>query len=786
MAETVQGYTIEIEGIDEQIEKLGSLTEAQMQLNQQFAAQKKGLKDLEDANQKGSAEYKKLTNEVGKNRAENIKLSNELRSTKRNVDLNTKSNQAAKGSYNGLVAETNKLRKQLKELPNAFDESNEAANNLKKQIADNTDQLKEFDKGIGDNFRNVGNYKDAIFEAAGASGVFGKQLGILQSIQATLAPLIKVNTKQTLAQAGAQKTANLATRTGIKVMKGFKAALAATGIGALLLALGGLVSFFTKTQRGADKVSEAMAGISAGFDVLIDRLSGTGEALSLIFSGEFSKGFDLLKEQFKGVTEEIKKEAAAARDLEKAYQELEKRRIGFIVEEARLIREIEELKTKAEAAELGNTEEAIRLNQEAIKITEELTKRRLEFAEEEARITSAQVALGESTNEDLRKEAEAIAERDRVREESAKQLASLIAKDRSLREKRNGELRTLAAEEIKILEDLSREVTEVFKKEGEEAGKEYVKAVLDEFDDLEPEDLFPEEAIDAAEDEFLSKVKESLDKEKEIRMQAAEDIKISAIAQVQEVSDLIFQAEQEAMQRRNDAATTTLERRYDTELSILQNRLDKGLIAEAEFNDQKDKLDQRQAVRERQLAKKQFQENKELMLVQAFINGRVAVGNAWATVPWPASIAAAAAAEISAAANIIAIEAKQFARGGVLPAQTGGVIEGASHADGGVPFMVGNTRMEAEGGEVIINRRSSAMFRDELSAINQAGGGIAFANGGQLPSRTGITPSRANVTVNAAESVARQVPQSQRVYVVESDITSTQNRVSVIEETGTI
>lgn len=68
-------------------------------------------------------------------------------------------------------------------------------------------------------------------------------------------------------------------------------------------------------------------------------------------------------------------------------------------------------------------------------------------------------------------------------------------------------------------------------------------------------------------------------------------------------------------------------------------------------------------------------------------------------------------------------------------AAKGMAIKGASHANGGVPIMTPDGMIEAEGGEVIINKRSSALFANELSAINQAGGGIPlFANGGVLGS----------------------------------------------------
>ncbi|PIF44301.1 hypothetical protein CLU96_1242 [Chryseobacterium sp. 52] len=63
-----------------------------------------------------------------------------------------------------------------------------------------------------------------------------------------------------------------------------------------------------------------------------------------------------------------------------------------------------------------------------------------------------------------------------------------------------------------------------------------------------------------------------------------------------------------------------------------------------------------------------------------------------------------------------------------------GMLIGPSHKQGGIPIKTPNGMIEAEGGEVIINKRSSALYRRELSAINLAGGGVKFADGGILGS----------------------------------------------------
>lgn len=147
---------------------------------------------------------------------------------------------------------------------------------------------------------------------------------------------------------------------------------------------------------------------------------------------------------------------------------------------------------------------------------------------------------------------------------------------------------------------------------------------------------------------------------------------------------------------------------------------------------------------------------------QAIINGALAVTNILATTPDPTGLFTAAriaAAIALTATQVAAIQSAQFAEGGELPAGGQGEIKGRSHRQGGVRFTWNGSRVEAEGGEwmtdggdgskVIINRKSTQRYKSLLgaidrvgnfqgrkqllSAINQSGGGVAFAVGGQLP-----------------------------------------------------
>lgn len=62
----------------------------------------------------------------------------------------------------------------------------------------------------------------------------------------------------------------------------------------------------------------------------------------------------------------------------------------------------------------------------------------------------------------------------------------------------------------------------------------------------------------------------------------------------------------------------------------------------------------------------------------------------------------------------------------------GGVFNGPSHEDGGIPVVnkTDGSILEVEGGEAIINKKSTQMFKPLLSKINEVGGGIKFADGG--------------------------------------------------------
>lgn len=263
--------------------------------------------------------------------------------------------------------------------------------------------------------------------------------------------------------------------------KGFnllKVAIASTGIGALVLVVGTLITYFTQTQRGIDLVDQALAGFRATIDVFTDRASalgetlvgvfqdpgsaaealgeaiknfisrriqaltegveGLGSAFALLFDGEFAKAaekagesvFSLAKavdpltiiatesaEALKGLGEEILNEASAAIELEERLQALKLREIELTAERERARGELKRFNQIAEDT-TKSLEERTAAAEKTIQIERELQRESLSIAQERLDIITQQNALGETLNEDLLKQKEAEADLNRIKQES--------------------------------------------------------------------------------------------------------------------------------------------------------------------------------------------------------------------------------------------------------------------------------------------------------------------------------------------------------------------------------
>ena len=208
------------------------------------------------------------------------------------------------------------------------------------------------------------------------------------------------------------------------------------------------------------------------------------------------------------------------------------------------------------------------------------------------------------------------------------------------------------------------------------------------------------------------------------------------------------------------------------EQKLLEERKEAGVITEEQYEKQVE-----------QVQRKAFERKKRLDIAQAIVNGALAMTQTAANVGFPLQFVFSPIVAAMTAAQIAVIASQKFADGGLIEKfANGGMVVGKSHAQGGEKFAVGGRVAELEGGEAVINKRSTAMFKGQLSAMNAAGGGVKFADGGLMN-----MPSFASSQFNAIgqQNMMGAMNTSSRVVVVEADITNSQNTVGLIEAEAT-
>jgi hypothetical protein len=239
-------------------------------------------------------------------------------------------------------------------------------------------------------------------------------------------------------------------------------------------------------------------------------------------------------------------------------------------------------------------------------------------------------------------------------------------------------------------------------------------------------------------------------------------------------------------------AASRAAREKDIELANLDAKLQGGLISQQEFESQKLAIEQKAFNRKKKndLAIIAIDLAKELSSIAV-----AAAGN-------PANAFTFGGAGVSQAAVLSGIAiARSGIQAGVVASQKfadGGMIHGASHAQGGVSVSVGGQgTIEAEGGEAIINKRSTSKHLGLLSAINQDMGGVAlssvgnpsasslnaaFGNGGIAT--TAAAASGASIDLTDLETRIAAAVGNIQVQNVASETTGVANRVQQIEDSA--
>ena len=247
-------------------------------------------------------------------------------------------------------------------------------------------------------------------------------------------------------------------------------------------------------------------------------------------------------------------------------------------------------------------------------------------------------------------------------------------------------------------------------------------------------------------------------------------VKIARIVNdgLRKIADIYNQYQDELLNQRLDMLDAELEaftQKTQEEQSILDSSLAEGVVSQETFNDEKERLRKQQIDKENEIGRKEFEAQKERdkqkLTIDTIIKSSEAFVLGMSSYPMPAgAIIGAASAALVVASGAIAMNAlnkRQF-----IPKKyaEGGLVEGRSHAQGGVPFTVqGEGGYEMEGGEYIFDKDTTKRYLPMFEAIrgNKPYDAKHFATGGQVSSGDSI-------------DMKRLLDKPIRAYIVDKDL----------------
>jgi len=737
-----------------------------------LTAQTKAVDDLKNANKEILAvnkelnkDYKANSNEINRNNAQIAQNNVELNKQKQAQKASAQQIKSTNNSLNAQKAALAANKRAIGDVNTATKQGKKDYASLEKEIVKQTKSLKKAEEAQGTFTRSVGDYGGALSSVNPAMG------GAVSGFQAM--------TKGALA-------------------------FIATPIGAIIaalgLAIGALTEYFQGSEEGQNELLKITNKLSAAFGVVSDVIQGAGKAIFeaitspketlielgniiqdqvinrikafglagkaivKIFSGEVKEGFKELGEaslqyvtgveDVIGKTEELidstgkffDEVAQKTEDNFKRATEISNRQIllakeerRVLVENANLDVEIAKNRLAAKKEDEFTAEQRIAFLKEAQRLEDQFANNEIGNAKLRLEIKQRENAQGKSNKEDKLEEAQLEANLIRLEESRANSRRKVESEIQTNIKKRDAAVKLsekIELDRIKTISDAEFELM-LLKKTAAAAEVEDAQEKADkliEIERLKTARLLENKKLEEAERNVI--IEEGLQAEGEIRKEASN--------KNEEEVDKAKELDKDKAVARVDLASQSF--------AAVSQFAEEGSVAA-----------------------------KAAAIGQATVNTYQAITNSLANVPAPFNIASAAltgALGFAQVANIAGIfedgGITKFANGGLMD---GGVFEGASHANGGVKFSVGGKINEAEGGEAIISKRATSMFKPQLSAMNVAGGGKKFANGG-IPLAASSTSS-IDSAIFGENSVANQLSNQVPVQVAVTDINRTQSNVSV-------
>ena len=266
----------------------------------------------------------------------------------------------------------------------------------------------------------------------------------------------------------------------VKGLKSIRIALAATGIGAIILLITSLVQSFKRTEAGQDRWNKIIRVTSAILDNFLDILGSVGEGiiealvnpletvtklwegLKDFFSdplGSIKAGYEAVKNAISDVVDEVDRDIKSATklaDLEAKTNRLERE---FWVDSAKAQRDVADLRLKARQEDQFTAAERAEFQQQALDQLDAVAKKEEEVARGRLAIVLQSNALANSNREALDEAARLEANLIDVQTRRLNQSIRLTSQLNTLRRQANAELKAEAAE-ITGLQELERKGVE--------------------------------------------------------------------------------------------------------------------------------------------------------------------------------------------------------------------------------------------------------------------------------------------------------------------------------------
>jgi hypothetical protein len=747
-------------GLDALIAKSIALAKTKKDLQTAYATEQKAMQTLNQNYADGLVSQEKYEAAVKKSQRAQIEIQKALLDTTKAQQQNNAEVKSTKTLLDSQATSVNALRAQLalntaelNKMSEAERTTSEAGINLSESTKALSDKLKALESSIGDNRRNVGNYaegvKEGILQTNGLTGATGAMVGGLKS--------------------------------SIGGVQAFNAALKANPImlvvSVILLLMSTIEKLMNRNTELSTSLKAAFAPFKVIFERLLDWITGLFKGVAWVLEN-ISKGVVWLLDNLGLISEETKKAADAAAQLEKETQRIYQAETEALVPMAKMRREMEELKNIA-ADQTKSAKERQDALQAAQAKLQEIKKSELDILEAKYKQIKAQNSLSYTSAEDARKEQEALAALDEAKAKYATQEKEMIGQISGIENQENAKRAAAAkaaadakkkAEEdrIKAIADAEKKAADERKAQQDLILKQYGEAVtalqldiaekevaggqatLEEqkrvIDERLAMEKYRREQNLIGEQEYNNNVRainlefaQMVADDNAARAEKEKNRKALDLENQRMLNDALATNDLEAQLARLDAQkaaeianaeaigadTAAIEQRYD----ILKEERKKEY-----YNAQLNMASQTAS----QLVNLLGQESaagKAFAVAQATINTylgaskAIADGGFWG-IAQAAIVIAAGLKQVMSIVKTkepdtkISTNTRKFAKGGQ--------IYGASHSQGGVTFTGDNgQRFEAEGGEnvYILNKKASGAI-NALSALNMEYGGRSFGSSG--------------------------------------------------------